>query len=74
MVHDLAKDPQKLKTYNDVIVEQERRGFIERVVCPEVARGKCRYLPHHDVLRNLVLHQYALRMAVAAKNPKLTQV
>ena len=24
MVHHLAKDPQKLKMYNDVIVEQER--------------------------------------------------
>ena len=51
MVHHLAKDPQKLKMYNDVIVEQERRGFIERVACPEITRGKCHYLPHHAVFK-----------------------
>ena len=51
MVHNLAKDPQKLKMYNDVIVEQERRGFIERVACPGVTKGKCHYLPHHAVFK-----------------------
>ena len=51
MVHHLAKDPQKLKMHNDVIVEQERRGFIERVVYPEVTNGKCHYLPHHAVFK-----------------------
>ena len=51
MVHHLAKDPQKLKMYNDVIVEQERRGFIERFACPEVTKGKCHYLPHHAAFK-----------------------
>ena len=69
MVHHLAKDPQKLKMYNDVIVEQERRGFIERVACPGVTKGKSHYLPHHAVF-----NEYVLCMTVAAANPKLTQV
>ena len=51
VVHHLAKDPQKLKMYNDVIVEQEHRGFIERVACPEVTKDKCHYLPHHAVFK-----------------------
>ena len=51
MVHHLAKEPQKLKMHNDVIAEQERRGFIERVAYPEITKGSCHYLPHHAVFK-----------------------
>ena len=51
MVQYLAKDPQKLKMYNDVIIDQEKHGFIERVTSPEPTVGKCNYIPHHAVLK-----------------------
>ena len=51
MVQHLAKDPQKLKMYNAVINDQEKRGFIERVSSPETSVGKCHYLPHHAVFK-----------------------
>ena len=47
----LARDPQKVKMYSDIIIEQEKRVFIERVTHPETTVGTCHYLPHHAVFK-----------------------
>ena len=42
MVQHLATDPQKLKMYSDIIIEQEKRVCVERVTHPETMH--CSYL------------------------------
>ena len=49
MVQHLARDLQKVKMCSDIIIEQEKRVFIERVTHPETTVGTCHYLPHHAV-------------------------
>ena len=49
MVQRLAKDPKKLKMYDDVITTQEKQEFIEKVENPDVTSGTCHYIPHHAV-------------------------
>ena len=39
MVRRLAADPDKLRMYNDIIQEQQSRGFIERVTDPSTTNG-----------------------------------
>ncbi|XP_060588234.1 uncharacterized protein LOC132743696 [Ruditapes philippinarum] len=47
----LSQKPQMLMKYNDIIQEQENRGFIERV--DESSRAKrVHYIPHHGVEKN----------------------
>jgi hypothetical protein len=41
-----------LKTYSELINEQSKRGFIERVTNPETPNGYCHYIPHHAVLKD----------------------
>ncbi len=51
-VRRLAKNPEMLKTYDELINEQLQRGFIERVANPETTNGYCHYIPHHAVLKD----------------------
>ena len=36
---------------SDIIIEQEKRVFMERVTHPETTVGTCHYLPHHAVFK-----------------------
>ena len=40
----LARDPQNMKMYSDIIIEQEKRVFTERVTDPETTVGTCHSL------------------------------
>ena len=51
MVQHLGRDPQKVKMCSDIITEQEKRVFMERVTHPETTVGTCHYLPHHAVFK-----------------------
>ena len=51
MVPHLARDPQKVKMCSGIIIEQEKRVFMERVTRPETTVGTCHYLPHHAVFK-----------------------
>ena len=51
MEQHLARDPQNVKMYSDIIIEQEKRVFTERVTHPETTVGTCHYLPHHAVFK-----------------------
>ena len=51
MVPHLARDPQKVKMCSGIIVEQEKRVFMERVTHPETTVGTCDYLLHHAVFK-----------------------
>ena len=51
MVPHLARDPQKVKMCSGIIIEQEKRVFMERVTHPETTVGTCHYLPHHAVFK-----------------------
>lgn len=48
-IRRLRKDPTLLKTYGDIIADQERRGFIERVPDNQSSSCKVHYIPHHPV-------------------------
>jgi hypothetical protein len=48
MVHRLAATPDLLKCYGDIIEEQTRRGFIEKVEESEPT-NKIHYIPHHPI-------------------------
>ena len=50
MAYRLAKTPNLLRMYNTIIEDQERRGFIERVVNNlEHTATTTHYIPHHPV-------------------------
>ena len=44
----LAASPELLTTYNNILKDQERRGFIEKINSPAV-NSYCHYIPHHAV-------------------------
>ena len=49
-VRRLAKEPAMLKTYGEIIAEQERRGFIEKVPDTDLdSDEQIHYIPHHPV-------------------------
>ena len=41
-----------LTKYSDILTDQERRGFIERVTDP-TSTSRCHYIPHHAVCKDL---------------------
>ena len=47
----LAKSPHLMKTYGDIIADQEKRGFIEQVQ-PQENDQTVHYIPHHPVVKN----------------------
>ena len=50
LVRRLASTPDLMKTYNQIIKEQERRGFVERVSSSsQLQNGQTHYIPHHHV-------------------------
>ena len=44
----LTASPELLTTYNNILKDQERRGFIEKINSPAV-NSYCHYIPHHAV-------------------------
>ncbi|CAI2329721.1 unnamed protein product [Caenorhabditis sp. 36 PRJEB53466] len=48
----LMKDPQLYIKYNDIIVDQLRRGFIELVINEKDTQFPRHYLSHHPVLKS----------------------
>ena len=46
----MANDPEKLEMYNNVIVNQGKQGFIEKVENPNTNTRTCHYIPHHGVI------------------------
>ena len=51
LIKQLAKNPKQFQVYNQILTEQETRGFIERV---DVSRdhSSTHYIPHHPVEKN----------------------
>ena len=52
MIRRLCQEPSMLKKYSDIIAEQERRGFVERVDETELTTNKIHYIPHHPVKKD----------------------
>ena len=50
LVYRLAQTPDLLQTYNN-ITDQEKRGFMERVVSQQPS-DSCQYVPHHAVRKD----------------------
>ncbi|XP_053406534.1 uncharacterized protein LOC123530253 [Mercenaria mercenaria] len=48
-IRRLQKNPYLLQKYDDIITEQERRGFIEKVITDTPPTGQVHYIPHHPV-------------------------
>ena len=48
-IQRLRNEPEVLKTYGDIIAEQERRGFVERVTPEQESAEEVHYIPHHPV-------------------------
>ena len=51
VIKRLSKDPEMFRMYSDIIKDQERRGFIERVPDSELQEtgNQVHYIPHHPV-------------------------
>ena len=48
LAHRLASSSGFLTTYNNILKDQEQRGFIEKINSPAV-NSYCHYIPHHAV-------------------------
>ena len=53
LIHKLKQTPEVLSIYDDIIKDQEKRGFIERVN-DNGTTGKTHYLPHRPVKKDSV--------------------
>ena len=52
VIRRLSKDPGMLKKYGEILQEQERRGFIEKVtVETNSTDNRIHYIPHHPVFK-----------------------
>ena len=51
LVCRLVQTPDLLQTYNNIITDQEKRGFFERVLSPQPS-DSCHYIPHHAVRKD----------------------
>ncbi|XP_063418161.1 uncharacterized protein LOC134700945 [Mytilus trossulus] len=49
VIRKLSEDPKMLKVYGQIIKDQERRGFIEKVKDFNISKGIVQYIPHHPV-------------------------
>ena len=55
VIKRLRKEPKLLLKYGEIIDEQEKRGFIERVDNEEINQNiKLHYIPHHPVKKDSV--------------------
>ncbi|XP_076081076.1 uncharacterized protein LOC143051991 [Mytilus galloprovincialis] len=55
VIKRLRKEPKLLLKYGEIIDEQERRGFIERVDNKEIKQNiKLHYIPHHPVKKDSI--------------------
>ena len=52
MIRKMSADPGKLRMYNDIIQEEQSRGFIEKMNNPDITNEVCHYIPHHAVLKD----------------------
>jgi len=48
----LARTPEIFKKYGEIIADQEKRGFIERVEKSETTSNRVHYIPHHAVKKD----------------------
>ncbi|XP_052271430.1 uncharacterized protein LOC127872142 [Dreissena polymorpha] len=48
----LRREPHLLQKYDEIIAEQERRGFIERIDNDTPPTGQLHYIPHHPVKKD----------------------
>ena len=51
LVNKLTQTPKLLQAYDNILNEQERRGFIEQVPSPSLTKN-CHYIPHHAVRKD----------------------
>lgn len=50
VIRRLEKDPEIFRKYGEIIAEQEKRGFIERVpIADNTPSHRIHYIPHHPV-------------------------
>ncbi|XP_063442540.1 uncharacterized protein LOC134722839 [Mytilus trossulus] len=52
VINRLAKEPEMLKIYGNIINDQEIRGFIEKVETPDETTNRVHYIPHHPVKKD----------------------
>jgi hypothetical protein len=48
-IYRLKQQPEMLQKYGEIINEQKRRGFIEKVPNAEIPSRNAHYIPHHGV-------------------------
>ena len=51
LLHKLKATPALFATYTEILADQERRGFIEKVPEPTQTE-KCHYIPHHAIRKD----------------------
>ncbi|VDI27844.1 Hypothetical predicted protein [Mytilus galloprovincialis] len=58
VIKRLKKEPHLLQKYGEIIGEQERRGFIEKIGEDTVTSNTVHYIPHHAVKKRIVDYTY----------------
>ena len=54
VISRLEKEPEMLKAYTEIIKDQEKRGYIERVPEESESVNRAHYIPHHAVRKDSV--------------------
>lgn len=49
VIRRLTKDPEMFRMYGEIIADQEKRGFIERIDNKTPTNERTHYIPHHPV-------------------------
>ena len=52
LINRLRKDPGKLQVYGQIIADQEKRKFVEKVDETVESSNKIHYIPHHGVAKD----------------------
>ena len=52
MINRLRKDPDTLRVYGEIMADQQKRGFIEKIDSDQSTENKVHYIPHHSVKKD----------------------
>ena len=70
-LRNLRNDPVLLKTYDEIIMDYVKRGFIEKIVMPSYEEDGVHFLPHHGIKRDSATTPLRVVFNCSAGKPSL---
>lgn len=52
MIKRIRKDPDTLRVYDEIMADQQKRGFLEKIDSDQSTQNKVHYIPHHSVKKD----------------------